>query len=128
MHTQAIQATACTHWQPGTYRHAHMHKLTCARLCATASACLHASACAQARMHYTLSLSLSLSLSLTHTHTHTRTNTFIQTHVNKHCICVHTRILTPILTNTFKHRANSPPRLVREWLKHSLKAPRVGYL
>jgi len=98
------------HWHTGTYRHAHMHKLTHALECATASACPHASACAHARMHYTHactthtqthintlhkhSLSLSLSLSLTHTHTHTQ-----HTHVNKHCICAHTRILTQILAH-----------------------------
>jgi len=49
VHNSAIQETTCMHWHTGTYRHAHMHKLTRALECATASACqlvyVHTHAC-----------------------------------------------------------------------------------
>jgi len=97
--TLSNEATTCTHWHAGTYRHAHMHKLTHAL---NAQAHVHMHACTtHANTHQ-------------HTHSHTQTHINTNTQVNKHCICAHTHILTHILTHTCKRWANSPPGLVRE--------------
>jgi len=88
------EATTCTHWPAGTYRHAHMHKLTRALECATASACPHASACAHARMLYTHAN--------THQHTHSLTLTHIhkQKNTSKQALYMRARAHTNTNTNT----------------------------
>ena len=92
IHTQARQATICTHWLTcAKHLDTHMHTLACALECATASECphtlyAHSHTHAQHNTH---------THTHTHSHTHSHTHTHTLLHANKHMYtCAHAMFIT----------------------------------